>query len=75
MRCDTQRLAAFGARTFSTVIATSMARVYTEINFVGISIGILIEINFEFRRNYWSILSKVIGVSISTVGIEIPVRN
>jgi hypothetical protein len=30
----------------------------TEINFVGISIGIQIEINVDFRRNNWSKLSK-----------------
>jgi hypothetical protein len=50
-------------------------RVSTEINFVGISIGIPIEINFDCRRNYWSKLSKVIGISISTIKIEIPISN
>jgi hypothetical protein len=32
-------------------------------------------INFGFRRNYWSKLSKVIGILISVVGIEIPISN
>jgi hypothetical protein len=31
------------------------SRVSTEINFVGIVSGILIEINFDGRRNFWSI--------------------
>jgi hypothetical protein len=52
-----------------------MSRVSTEINFVGISIGIPIEINFVFRRNYWSKLSKLIGISVSTIKIEIPISN
>jgi hypothetical protein len=47
----------------------------SEINFVGISIEIPIEINFDFRRNYWSQLSKVNGISISTVEIKIPINN
>jgi hypothetical protein len=44
-------------------------------NFVGFSIGTPIEINCDFRRNYWSKLSKVIGILISTVEIEIPLNN
>jgi hypothetical protein len=53
------------------------ARVSTEIHFVGISIGTPIDISFDFRRNYWSKLSKLIGISISIsiVGIEIPTSN
>jgi hypothetical protein len=47
-------------------------RVFIEINFVGISIGIPIENNFEFRRNSWS---EVIGISISTIRVEIPLNN
>jgi hypothetical protein len=52
-------------------------RVSTEINFADISIGIPIEINFGFRRTYWSKLSKVIWILISilTVEIEIPISN
>jgi hypothetical protein len=54
-------------------------RVSNEINLVGISVGIPIEINFDFRRNYWSKLSKVpvigISTSISTVEIEIPIST
>jgi hypothetical protein len=34
-----------------------------------------IEINFDFRRNYWSKLSQVIGISISTAEIKIPRCN
>jgi hypothetical protein len=41
------------------------ARVYAEIDFVGIMIGILIEISFDFPRNYFSKLSQAIGILIS----------
>jgi hypothetical protein len=40
-----------------------------------ISIGIPIEINFAFRRNYCLKLSKVIRISISIVEIEISISN
>jgi hypothetical protein len=52
-------------------------RVSNEINFVGISVGISIELNFDFRRNYWSKLLKVIRIStsISPVEIEIPIST
>jgi hypothetical protein len=65
---------------FSLLIMGSVGiriRVSTGINIVGISIGIPIEINLDFRRNFTSKLSKVIGISISilTVGIEILKRN
>jgi hypothetical protein len=54
-----------------------ITRFSTKINFVGISIGIPIETSLDFRRNYWSKLSKLIGIpiSISIVGIEIPIGN
>jgi hypothetical protein len=50
-------------------------RVSIVIDFVGISIGIPMEIYFDFRLNYWSNLSKVIGISFSTVSIEILMSN
>jgi hypothetical protein len=51
------------------------SRVSTEIIFVEISKGIPFETYFDIRRNNWSKLSKVIGISISTVGIEITISN
>jgi hypothetical protein len=48
-------------------------RVSAEINFVGISIEIPIETNFDFQLNYWLKLWKVIGISISTVRIKFPI--
>jgi hypothetical protein len=33
------------------------------------------EINFDFQQNFWSKLSKVIGILILMVGIEIPISN
>jgi hypothetical protein len=56
-------------------ISYPVPRVSNEINVVGISIGIPIEINFDLRRNFWSKLSQVIGFSITTVRIEIPISN
>jgi hypothetical protein len=52
-----------------------MIRDSAEINFIGISIGILVEINFDFRRNYWLKLSKVIGILSLTVEIKLPISN
>jgi hypothetical protein len=56
-------------------VSRLIIRVSNEINFVGISIGILIEINFDFWRNYWLKLSKAIGISISPAEIEIQISN
>jgi hypothetical protein len=43
------------------VTSSTPHRISAEINFVEISIGFTIEINFDIRRNYWSKLSTVIG--------------
>jgi hypothetical protein len=59
--------------TLKLLLHRPITRVSTDIRFVGIPV----EINFDFQRNFWSKLSKVIGISISisTVGIEIPISN
>jgi hypothetical protein len=53
-----------------------VAKVSTEINFDGISIGIPFE-SSDVQRNYWSKLLKLIGIpiSISIIGIKIPTNN
>jgi hypothetical protein len=65
----------YGALCFESSYFSLACRVSTEINFVIISIRIQIEINLDFLWNYWSKLLKVIGISITTVGIEILISN
>jgi hypothetical protein len=46
----------------------SMKLPYSDLFYEYALTMVSIKINFDFRRNYWSKFSKVIGISISTVG-------